>query len=720
MSRISEKHLQEKLIELVKNNALYEAVNNRESSNEALNSGSDENHIPHLSIDDLLKKKYSKSCRRVLESIIDCEIITGDAIKNISLNQKEKLFPDVILFNRETAQIILIENKVSGKTGREAITEIYGYVNEIKNHLPFSSHYDISIIIVSSEFDTLLDHSISSNILSSNISLLCLLPNFYGSQLTFDIHYPKSWTHIGQNNLPQNSLVSYSWSLDKKKTSTDFEEISIINLAKELIVNNAERHNSSGFLSIWENGMAEFYGSRYVITIYVINSFSFLPNADLYGFIYRSSSLSEYLKNYSDDLDGIVHPKSLFNVMDEAISFLEDYYDIRLHSPSEWSKDLTNDKNRLERKPILFDSWGMIGDYVRYFYFHPAVRKHYFSKTDDSYRGHLNPIIGLQIINLVTKNTIFNDGHFFADDLFEFGRQLCSFNYACKNAVHAKNETINNALLFWSVLDISQSLKEILFYASNTVGIEQEVILDLHLNLDSKKIKSDFRNYNDKFSENFQQLFLPGDDNWLYRKIFEFGYFYGQYFSNYFSETIPKDDQILIEKDISEFLRKFINSAVLSAKNRNSYLNKAEILFMDRHFTKGRFSETSFDKISEIIDRKSNNFMTAIFTDFLQSFAVSLGTPYRELKELFVPNSIDWKWMRESLAEKFNQGLRYGAINIELNGNVSISQIDKEYAVMQELKNENEVYLKKYTSTTGYIYYKVSWEDIESGKAFLS
>jgi len=720
MSSISEKHLQEKLIELVKNNALYEAVNNRESSNEALNSGSDENHIPHLSIDDLLKKKYSKSCRRVLQSIIDCEIITGDTIKNISLNHKEKLFPDVILFNRETAQIILIENKVSRKTGREAITEIYGYVNEIKNHLPFSSHYDISVIIVSPEFDTLLDHSISSNILSSNISLLCLLPNFQASEMTFDIHYPKSWTHIGQNNLPNNSLVSYSWSLEKKDTASDFDEISIINLAKELIVNNAERHNSSGFLLIWENSMAEFYGGRYVITIYVINTFSFLPNADLYGFNYRSSPLSDYLKNYSEELGGTVQPKSLFNVMDEAVSFLEEYYNIWVHSPSEWTKDLSNDKNRLERKPILFDSWGLIGDYIRFFYFHPAVRKHYFSRSDDSYRGHLNPVIGLQIINLVTKNTIFNDGHFFADDLFKFGRQLCSLNYACKNAVHAKNETVNNALLFWSVLDISQSLKEILFYANNTIGIEQEVILDLHLNLDSKKVKSDFRNSNNKFSESFQQLFLPGNDNRIYREIFEFGYSYGQYFSNYFNETIPKSDRILIEKDIADFIRKSITSFVMSSKSRNSYFNKTEILFMNIHFTNGRFSETPFDKISEIIDRKSDNFMASIFTEFLQSFAVSLGTPYREIKQLFVPNSIDWKWIRESLAEKFNQGLRYGVINIELNGNVSISQIDKEYAVMQELKNENEVYLKKYTSTVGYIYYKVSWEDIESGKAFLS
>lgn len=61
----------------------------------------------------------------------------------------EKLFPDIILFNYETSQVILIEIKINGRTGRDAVTEIYGYVNEICNQLPFTSNFDISVIIVS-------------------------------------------------------------------------------------------------------------------------------------------------------------------------------------------------------------------------------------------------------------------------------------------------------------------------------------------------------------------------------------------------------------------------------------------------------------------------------------------------------------------------------------------------------------------------------------------
>lgn len=133
---ITEKELQKRVVELLKEESFLETISNQHTVYEALNANSDENNIPHLSIDDLLKKKYSKACSLVLKSLPGCEIITGEIIKDISLTANEKLFPDLILFNHESAQIILIENKVSSKTGREAITEVFGYMNEIRITFP--------------------------------------------------------------------------------------------------------------------------------------------------------------------------------------------------------------------------------------------------------------------------------------------------------------------------------------------------------------------------------------------------------------------------------------------------------------------------------------------------------------------------------------------------------------------------------------------------------
>jgi hypothetical protein len=715
---IAEKELQKKIVELLKDESFLDAISNQQTIYEALNVNSDENHIPHLSIDDLLKKKYSKACSLVLDSIAGCKIITGEIIKNISLTADEKLFPDVILFNDETAQIILIENKVSSKTGREAITEVFGYMNEIRNHLPFTSHYDVSIIIISPVFDTLLDHSISSNILTSNINLLCLVPQYNQDKLTFTIHFPKSWTHIGQNNLPENGLVSYSWGLKKKDLDLSFNEMSILNLARELIVSNASRYGSSGLVLIWENGLLEHSQSEYVITNYVINPFAFLPNADKSGFEYKNTILSSHLKNYSDESGGLIHPTSLFKIMDEAEIFLKEYFEIEIDSASDWTYDLYNEIYRLQRKPLFFDSWGIIGDYVRFFYFHPAVRKHYFDNYYDNYLGHLNPIIGLQIINMITKNTIFNNGHFHGYDLFKFGKQLAYFNHVCNLIKHDYNPVKSSALLFWSCLEISQSLKEIEFYAINSLGLDREIDLKIHLPVNMKDVKDNFKESNDLFAKNFNKLFLSGDENLTSRKIFHFGYNFGLYYTDLWKPALPAQDVIRIEKEIGTFLRNYLTFITVSVKNKERKLNHKELYFLDTNVFNNGFTAYSIEKISEILKDIPDEFYALIFTEFLEAFQVTIGIPQRELAEFIVPKSIDWKWMKESLARQFKQGHKHGCVNVEPNGTISISQVEEEYKILQKLENEEEIYLKTYSYTTLYIYRKVLWKDIESGKAF--
>lgn len=712
----SEKDLQEKIIKLISADEFYDAIVDKESINDALNSYSDENIIPHLSIDDLLKKKYSTAAKAVLESLLACEIVTGDTIKDISMTADEKLFPDIILFNYETSQVILIENKINGKTAREAVTEIYGYINEIRNHLPFAANFDISVIIVSPIFTTLLDHSVSSNILSANINLLCLLP-IDGKDLKFNIHFPKSWNDIGQNNLPENSMVSYSWCLKKKNPNLDTINFSILNLALDLIVNTANRMASSGFVLIWENCLSKGSESEFVITNYIINPFAFLPNADKEGFHYKKTVLAKHLKQYSDDHGGLVHPSSIFEIMKEASVFLKEYFFIEIQSATDWNIDYKFENNRIQRKPILFDSWGMIGDYVRFYYFHPGVRKHYFGTERDNFLGHLHPLIGLQIVNIITKNTLFKNGHFHGFDLFNFGKQLACFNFVCSLSKQSNETLKNSALLFWSILELSQSIKELKFYSQNTTGIKEKLNLQIHLPLRPEDVKDNFKDTNDLFAKNFIKLFLNNGNDKLRRKIFNFGYYYGLYFSDLWKPTLQVNDCIRIEEEIGTFIRTFLTVASESVKNKERFFNNNEIQFFNT------ILKSDFNFIpSEIIKRKltelPNRYLTINFPEILELFQVTIGLPQKELAKFIVPKTIDWKWHKEALAKQFKLGHRHGCINIEPNGNISTSQVEEEYKVMGELKNEEEVYLKFYTDTTLAFIHKVLWKDIESGSAF--
>ena len=97
------------------------------------------------------------------------------------------------------------------------MTELLAYGQEIRNILPFISDFDISYIIISTEFNTLLDHSISSQILSSESKILCLKVTENNEQVNFDVHFPKSWSNIGQNGLPASAFMSYTLCLKKKE-----------------------------------------------------------------------------------------------------------------------------------------------------------------------------------------------------------------------------------------------------------------------------------------------------------------------------------------------------------------------------------------------------------------------------------------------------------------------------------------------------------------------
>ncbi|MGN6352004.1 MAG: hypothetical protein ACTHLB_01365 [Parafilimonas sp.] len=53
---------------------------------------------------------------------------------------------------------------------------------EIRNHLPFFSSYNISCILIIANFNTLINHSISGQILASDPNLLYLKPNMVGEE----------------------------------------------------------------------------------------------------------------------------------------------------------------------------------------------------------------------------------------------------------------------------------------------------------------------------------------------------------------------------------------------------------------------------------------------------------------------------------------------------------------------------------------------------------
>lgn len=156
---------QSQIIKKIKDAGIYDLISNREQFINIANKRYKNDFQPLFSINYLIRDKYLSYSKIILKSLETTELITGDTIKNISLDSKEKLYPDILLYNYENNKYFILELKRSAKAEREAVTELLGYRLEVKNHLPFINNGDIPLIIVSTEFNDLLLHSVASLLL---------------------------------------------------------------------------------------------------------------------------------------------------------------------------------------------------------------------------------------------------------------------------------------------------------------------------------------------------------------------------------------------------------------------------------------------------------------------------------------------------------------------------------------------------------------------------
>ena len=65
-------------------------------------------------------------------------------------------------------------SKVGKKTEREAITEIFAYIFELRNHLPHLNNREISVVIIAEAFGTLLSHAVLQLLSFFSIRVMCL------------------------------------------------------------------------------------------------------------------------------------------------------------------------------------------------------------------------------------------------------------------------------------------------------------------------------------------------------------------------------------------------------------------------------------------------------------------------------------------------------------------------------------------------------------------
>lgn len=156
---ITERQLQRKILKLIRSEELASKIHVPDEIT-ALAERHNENSFVSFSIDHHARLSCARAAAQALSSLTMLEVLTEDL--NVSMTNKELLRPDIVCHNAEQETLVIFELKKSGQTGRQALTELLAYEQELKNTLPFLSNYDTVFVLISTEWTTLMDHSAAS------------------------------------------------------------------------------------------------------------------------------------------------------------------------------------------------------------------------------------------------------------------------------------------------------------------------------------------------------------------------------------------------------------------------------------------------------------------------------------------------------------------------------------------------------------------------------
>lgn len=732
MSFKSESQLQELLIEILQKETILDLINGVEEIDDHLDRDKNDRFIPGFQIDFQLRTLYCRKAKEVLDSFNSYEIITGDLIKNISIqkdkkNKKERLYPDVLLSNPERHNFTILELKKDSQTEREAITELFAYAIEIKNQLPNIADSDINLVVVSTNFNTLLDHALSSLVLGTKFNILALKGSLDNGNLVLDVHIPDSWTDVWQNSLPEYALSSVSlvpYNYDDKKDIPD--EAFLFDIVDDIITFNGAKNNSHGFFIIWKNITAFESPASFCISLYQINPFVFLQASIENNFTLNTNQpLSKYIiENYEDNIYS--HAESLMNIGTEVKNFLDQYYSTSYEDFSSWTDHFQQGSNfRTQALPIIFNSWGNIGDYVRYYFFHPSLKKGFFSETQlNSPLYYKDPLFGIELINRISGNTLFENGVYDFTSLFKYAKQLRELLTISEWYYQAKLEDKKYELLqprlYHATVDILPSYREIQYrlnYIKSDV-VKPELFKINPFDVDENTLDSINKHINwfaNEFLKNnpVHQVFFSKAINWCVL---------------YMSDDIPIEDKF--ETEIKQQIIEYSKFHLLSALH--SELMSKEPMFGDKllEISSPFFSSieelkkiSSEDELISIIEAIGDDTIFSLFENqFLSVLDATYFEVFHDIVEFDNVSFItkDWKKLQNQLVKRFGEGYKYGAIIIDTNGNLAIGILPKEKQILKPIEDPyKEVYVLMNHSGIQLLKL-VTWEEVKDGTAFIN
>ncbi|WP_373765263.1 hypothetical protein [Delftia acidovorans] len=664
----SEAELQLLIEDAVRNEKLTEIIVD-EAGLKKYSENEGKGRLPHFSLDRLCRKSTIEAGAEVLESLDSLILIRAN--KNVSMTPKDILKPDLVCFNSEKQNIVLFELKISNSAGRQAITELAAYEQEIKNHLPLMSDYDVNMVLVSAEWSVLMDHSVSSAVTWSGKKILCLHAVKVDGKLVLKTRIPQAWAITGSARLPMESLTTMTLCLYDNRaedTSSDEREIEYkLMTALEVIGRKGDALGSHGFAMLWKD-FSPGSQCKYNITICCIAPFGLYNAGRISGMIKADGdSFIGELDKVVADYDPSGHSEAFFKIGKSAFPILEELCSPRWEGMSFWQDERTAFKLRAD--PMVFELWGSLGSYAIDYVLNPSMRRERSGLLVDNLASWHEPRVAVHMIDQMTEPWIFPSGNVRLKDAFQMGivfgldRNLRSImrKYPDDEQLKCRH--------YWNTLDLIYMLNEVEYLAKCSENVVPPSV-PLGFNHD---IEIDD-------AEEFGQLV-----DWILNNFFLGEEFHGDVFVFGVNAAVLFDGeglgQLLGEGRIEPIFRK--NEEFLRGKI-NFFLQT--LIKKEEDGENLPYASNLLREIKELlhisdmnnsVDSKKfprNSLLAAWDLCLVASDFIVPGVPHRQVPVDF--STVDWEWLKQGVIEACQREKKHFGVILNVNGQLGTGLIE--------------------------------------------
>ncbi|WP_460105980.1 hypothetical protein [Pseudomonas sp. S3_H06] len=691
---------------LIRNGEFYKAIDFEDIQRIKNLTNIDENLLPAFSIDEYIRRKYASATDNTLRSIENLEVLTSD--NNVSTQSNQILRPDLVCINPESQQIIIFEIKKSTQTERQALTELLAYEHEIKNLLPFLSSYDLTFVLVSTEWSVLLEHAAGSAISWANKNLLCLKVNTDNPNFTFKIHNLNSWSITGNAFFPPESVASFTVSFEANPSMEESETAYRLDLLLGFFAREADRIGLHGF-AIVTTDLGPYNEKGYQIIFCAVSPLAFFDNMLSSGQITsRDGHLVRQIESYKEKHGVESGISSLDDLITKIVEPRLDIFD-NVEFGGYFAWDITRHLLKDRGLPTFVEFWGLPGDYARDYINNPAVQNARSALFTPGMTDWRYPTTGLWLIRNLFEPTFCGDGFVRPSDAFRLGLALGHDNYLRYVARNSPKRPKNiEAAMFWNFSTLESYMDEIsiLYRTAKTIAAPTSPI----------KISPDVDHEidHDPFIEWVTLEILQSDS--LHVKFFYLGLNLSHAItaedlrpSNF--RALPTEDETLKNLKLT---MKFIleNSLENQSYNETEKLRHTEnvLKILDTSSTKLKSGNLDFSHID--IDQLCHAIKDTFFIADLTIPAIT------HLYEELPPMHVDWDTLKQGIDGMYKRGLLYPAICISANGSIGTASYDNvDYAKLFKPLADTEIEVFVMDGSRGLEIFRIEkWEHVRSGK----